>query len=60
MSMLDATERTRPIMEYVRDLENKVRRFRAEERRFHAKWFLFGVVVGIASVSTPWLLRLLR
>lgn len=48
--MLDATERTRPIMEYVRTLENKVRVYQNEHRRFSLGWFLVGYVSGATSV----------
>lgn len=59
MTMLDATERARPIMELVWDLENRIRAYQAREkarvRPFQVKWFVFGFLAGAAAVSALWL-----
>ena len=39
-------ETARPIMQYVRELESKVRLLRAERRQFELKAFAFGLVLG--------------
>ena len=51
MSMLDATERTRPIMQYVRDLEALVMRYRNRERKFNLGCFVLGVMFGAGAMS---------
>lgn len=56
MSMLDAGERTRPIMQYVHDLETAIRRYRQREMRFHAWWFGLGLFLGAAAMSATFLL----
>jgi hypothetical protein len=40
--MLDAPERARPIMEYLRHLENRVRQYQAREGLFRLHWFSLG------------------
>lgn len=57
MSMMDATERARPIMELVWQLENRIRAYKARDRRFKGKWFAFGILVGAAAASALMLLR---
>ena len=57
MGMLDATERTRPIMEYVHTLETRVRRYQNQQRRFQAKFFIWGMLAGAALVAAAWALR---
>lgn len=39
-------EAARPIMGYVRELESKVLKLRADRRRFHAISFWSGFVIG--------------
>jgi hypothetical protein len=46
MGMLDATERTRPIMEYVNTLERTVRELRGREGRLSVGVFLAGAAAG--------------
>lgn len=54
-------ERGQPIMQYVRDLEGRVRHYRAREMRSHANWFVLGVFVGVVAESTLFfVLRALR
>ena len=50
MSPGNAGERTRPVMEYVQQLETKVRYFQNQERRFRARWFFCGFLVGVVVV----------
>jgi len=42
------SERTRPVMDYVRQLENRVREYQNQEMRFRGKWFTFGFLAGVA------------
>lgn len=44
------SETAKPIMEYVRTLESKVRRLRMEDRLFRAGSFLAGMLVGGAGM----------
>jgi hypothetical protein len=53
-SMLDATEKSKPILQYVRELETKVRNLRAVQFRFDLKIFLYGVAAGAACSSALW------
>lgn len=55
--MLDATERTRGILEYVNTLENKVRRYQATGRRFNVYVFLSGVGLGSAVILFFWITK---
>ena len=50
MSLLDATtpERARPVMEYVRRLENLVRHYRSLDRGIRTASFCVGLGAGIA------------
>jgi hypothetical protein len=57
MSMMDATERTRPVMQYVRDLETRVRHYQNIERRFNLRCFLVGFLLGGAATSLVFFLR---
>ena len=47
MPMIDATERARPVMAYVADLQNKVRRLKADQARFRLVSFGWGALVGL-------------
>lgn len=58
MSMLDATERARPAMEYIRQLEDKVRRYQNEDRRFQWFWFGLGFAGGAALTAVITIIRL--
>jgi hypothetical protein len=61
MGMLDTPDRARPIMEYVRTLETKVRRYQNEERDFRLRWFSYGLLAGGAFFAAgDLLLRLLH
>lgn len=61
MDMLSATERGRPILEYVHQLEGKVRAYRQEERQFNLRCFFAGFAWGAVSVGAGWaLFRLLH
>lgn len=53
MSMLDA-ERHRPVMDYIRTLENKVRCFQNAHRRFQLSVFLVGYAAGAVSILLVW------
>ena len=57
MGLMDATERARPIMEYVRHMENTVRRYRAIETRFKATSFAWGLGAGafLGFAAGAWL-----
>ena len=58
MSMMDATERTKPVMEYIRTLETKVRELRSREGRLSVTTFVVGVVVGVVvGGAMAWLMR---
>lgn len=51
-TMLDVTERARPIMEYVRTLETKVRYYRAAQGRVSRMVFFSGFVAGAVTGAT--------
>jgi len=53
-TMLSVTERTRPVMEYVRELETKVRYFQQMQRRFSLRIFLAGMAAGAAISVAGW------
>ena len=68
MGLLDATERTRPIMQYVWDLQVRCRALQAElheyqtgargvQTRYRLRWFAYGAGVGALAV---WLVSLAR
>lgn len=52
--MLDAVDRTRPIMQYVHDLESKVRAYRQAERMFNLRCFFLGFGWGAGAVAIAW------
>jgi hypothetical protein len=52
--MLGATERYRPILEYVRKLENQVRELRGRERRWNSLIFLAGFAAGTGAGWIAW------
>ena len=52
--MLSVTERSRPILEYVRELETKVRHLRHVQGRFNLRIFLGGMVTGAAMAAAGW------
>jgi hypothetical protein len=45
-------------MEYVNELETKVRRYRQLERRFHLRIFLLGCATGWAIGTAAWVFLL--
>jgi hypothetical protein len=49
LDFMSPGERTRPVMEYVRHLENRVREYRNTEMRFRGRWFTFGFLAGVAA-----------
>ena len=44
------SETARPIMQYVRELENKVRLLRAERRQFQVNAFALGLALGAITM----------
>ena len=44
------SETARPIMQYVRELESKVRLLRAERRQFQVKAFALGLALGAITM----------
>lgn len=50
---------TRPVMQLVRELEDKVRELRADTRIFRWGNFALGVIVGVA-ITLFWLLVVFR
>lgn len=54
---MDTTERARPIMEYVRELEGKVQAYRSRDLRFNGRIFAMGFAAGAFAVSLVWLVR---
>lgn len=58
MSMLDATERARPAMAYILELEQKVRGYQNQTRRFQWFWFGLGFAGGAALTAVITIARL--
>ena len=52
---IDVVEGAQPIMEYVRRLEDRCRRYEKAERKFNFGCFLAGVLFGGGIVSLAWL-----
>ena len=50
MQSMFPSETARPIMQYVRELESKVRLLRAERRQFQVKAFAFGLALGAVAM----------
>ena len=54
-NMLSATERAHPILEYVRELETKVRYYQAAQRRFSWWIFMVGFLIGMLMGAAVWM-----
>ena len=59
VNMVDAVEGARPVMEYIRMLENRVRHYETVERKFNFGCFALGIIAGGGLVSLVWLLLVL-
>ena len=48
---MHSSDRTRPILDYVLELEGRVRQYKGQDRRFRARWFMFGFLAGAAGIA---------
>ena len=53
-----AKQQPLPIMEYVYDLEERLRNHRTQDRHFNARIFVIGFVIGAASCGLLWILSI--
>lgn len=58
ISMVSAGDKARPILAYVRDLENLVRKYRAVERKWRFGSFALGMGAGAVLGFLVWRLLL--
>jgi hypothetical protein len=60
-SSMSPSDKGKPVMEYVRHLESRVRQYQSADRRFWAWWFFWGFCSGVLAtglaftVSALWL-----